>query len=212
MKIAPGSRLLLIGDSVTDCGRRRPVGEGSPSALGDGYVAQVAAGLGPVRAERPIHVINMGISGHTVRDLAARWEGDVLALKPDWLSVMIGINDVWRQFDGRDPSAAVMPKEFERTYRSLVVRSPPGLKRLVLMTPFYVQTLRTDPMRRRMDEYGAIVRRLAADEGALLIDTQAALDRALERSDYAALAADRVHPTPAGHAILARAFLDGVEA
>ncbi len=81
---------------------------------------------------------------------------------------------------------------------------------LVLMTPYYVQDLRTDPMRRRMDEYGAIVRRLAADHGALLVDTQAALDRALERTEYVALAADRVHPTPAGHAVLARAFLDAV--
>lgn len=75
MEIAAGSRLLLIGDSVTDCGRRRPIGEGSPSALGDGYASQVAAGLAPRYPARPIRVINMGISGDTVRDLAVRWEG-----------------------------------------------------------------------------------------------------------------------------------------
>jgi lysophospholipase L1-like esterase len=212
MTLPPGTRLLLIGDSVTDCGRRRPIGEGSPSALGDGYVSQVAAALAPARGECPPHVINMGISGNTVRDLAMRWDGDVLALRPDWLSIMIGINDVWRQFDGRDPSSAVMPEEFGRTYRSLVVRTLPAVKGLILMTPYYVQTLRTDPMRRRMDEYGAMVRKLAAEHGALLVDTQAALDHALEGTDYVALAADRVHPTPAGHAILARAFLDAVGA
>lgn len=103
-----------------------------------------------------------------------------------------------------------MPEEFEETYRRLIVRALPALQRLVLMTPYYVEDSRTDPMRRRMDEYGAIVRRLAADHGALLVDTQAALDRALARGDYRAFAADRIHPTPAGHAILARAFLDGV--
>jgi lysophospholipase L1-like esterase len=208
MAIPPGTRLLFIGDSVTDCGRSRPVGEGSLAALGRGYVAVVDAALAPLHPERPIHVMNTGISGNTVRDLAARWDDDVLALAPDWLSVMIGINDVWRQFDGRDPAAAVMPDEFARTYEELVRGSIPRVSRLVMMSPFYVQGARTDPMRRRMDEYGAIVRELAGRHGALFVDTQAALDRALERCDFASLAEDRVHPTEAGHAILARAFLD----
>jgi lysophospholipase L1-like esterase len=210
MEISPGARLLFIGDSVTDCGRLRPVGEGSRSALGEGYVAAVDAALVPAHPARPIRIVNMGISGNTVRDLASRWDADVLALAPDWLSIMIGINDVWRQFDGRDDAAAVPPDEFARTYEGLIVRSLPRLKRLVLLSPFYVQSSRTDPIRRRMDEYGGIVRGLAARHGALLVDTQAALDGALGRMDYAAIAGDRVHPTPAGHAILARAFLDSI--
>ena len=210
MDIAPGTRLLFIGDSVTDCDRLRPVGEGTRAALGKGYVAAVNAAFLPLQLEPPIRIINMGVSGNTVRDLALRWDTDALAPGPDWLSVMIGINDVWRQFDGRDPSAAVMPGEFARTYEGLVTRSLPSLKRLVLMTPYYVQPSRTDPMRRRMDEYAAIVRDLAARHGALLVDTQAAFDRALERSEYTSIAADRVHPTHEGHAVIARAFLRAV--
>ncbi len=210
MEITAGTRLLFIGDSVTDCDRSRPVGEGSRPALGHGYVAEVDAVLAPFHPKSPVHVINMGISGNTIRDLASRWDADVQALRPDWLSVMIGINDVWRQFDGIEIAAAVMPDEFARTYESLIARSLPRLRGLVLMTPYYVQRSRTDPMRRRMDEYGAIVRDLAARHGVVLVDTQAALDRALEQEGYESIAGDRVHPTPAGHAIIARAFLDSI--
>jgi len=207
LKIAPGARLLFAGDSVTDCGRLRPVGEGPPPALGDGYVARIDAALAPLHPGRPVRVLNMGVSGDTVRDLAARWDRDVGALRPDWLCVMIGINDVWRHFDGVDPSAAVPPEEFARTYEGLIRRAPPRLARLVLMAPFYAQASRADPMRRRTDQYGAIVRALADAHGALFVDTQADVDRAIAPGDYRAVAADRVHPTAEGHAILARAFL-----
>lgn len=209
MKIAPGSRLLFIGDSVTDCDRARPIGAGSRDALGKGYVAEIDAALGTKAGKAAIQVTNMGISGNTVRNLAERWETDVIELKPDWLSVMIGINDVWRQFDARKAVAAeaVMPDEFERTYDRLITRVRPGLKGLVLMSPFYVQDLRSDPMRGRMDEYGAIVSGLSKKHGATFVDVQAAIDAALEWTDSTLIAGDRVHPTPEGHRILARAFL-----
>jgi lysophospholipase L1-like esterase len=210
VKLKPGTRLLFIGDSVTDCGRARPVGAGSRGALGDGYVAKIAALLALPHSEPTIRITNMGISGNTVRDLAGRWETDVLALNPDWLSVMIGINDVWRQFDARNDAAIVAPDEFRRTYGELIGRTRPGLKGLVLMSPYYVQSLRTDPMRLRMDEYTGIVRELAAQHQALFVDVQAAIDAALARTDYAAVAADRVHPTPEGHRLLARAFVAAV--
>jgi lysophospholipase L1-like esterase len=210
VKIRPGSRLVFIGDSVTDCGRLRPRGEGSPASLGQGYVALVAEAVESQRPNPPITLTNMGISGNTVRDLASRWDSDVLALKPDWLSVMIGINDVWRQFDGIDNAAAVMPEEFERTYDGLIRRTSPLLKELVLMTPYFMQKSKTVPMRRRMDEYGTIVRELARKHSALLVDTQAAFDSAMEGNAFEALAPDRVHPSPLGHAVLAQAFLDAI--
>jgi lysophospholipase L1-like esterase len=210
VRITPGSRLLFIGDSVTDCDRARPIGAGSRAALGRGYVAEVDIVMAASPEKPAVRLTNMGISGDTVRDLARRWETDVLALRPEWLSIMIGINDVWRQFDGRDAAAAVFPEEFRRTYDGLVGRVLPHLKGLLLLSPFYVQTLRTDPMRSRMDEYGAIVRELAAKHGAQFVDVQAALDAALSNRDYGSIAGDRVHPTQEGHRILARAFLDAV--
>lgn len=101
MKIEPGSKLLFIGDSITNGGRNLNLpGEGrTDDAYGSGYVLFVKSLLESTCPDSRIRVVNSGISGHTVRDLAARWQADVLDFRPDWLSVMIGINDVWRQFD-----------------------------------------------------------------------------------------------------------------
>ena len=210
MKLSPRSRLVMIGDSVTDCDRARPVGEGHPDALGHGYVADIAALLMAVYPARSVRVTNMGISGNTVRDLAARWETDVLALKPDWLTVMIGINDVWRQFDAVRQAEAVPPEEFARTYDGLLIHTRAQLKGLVLMTPYYIEPSSTNTMRQRMNEYGAIIKQLATEHDAICVDTQAAFDRALAHHPAAAFSADRVHPNRIGHMILARAFLNAV--
>jgi lysophospholipase L1-like esterase len=180
-------------------------------ATGRGYVTLVDAFLQSSYPELGIRVVNMGVSGNTVRDLAARWETDVTNRRPDWLSVMIGINDVWRQFDTpfiRDWH--VLPDEYESTLRDLVRRTVPSVKGLVLMTPFYLEPNRSDAMRARMDEYGNIVRNIAKECGTLLVDTQAAFDKVLRHLYPGSLAWDRVHPTQAGHMVLARAFLDAV--
>ena len=112
----------MIGDSITDVGRARPIGEGrADDALGRGYVMMVDALLGAVYPERLIRVINMGVSGNTTRDLKARWQKDVLDLKPDWLSIMIGANDVWRQYDSpKQTEGHVLIDEYERNLSELV--------------------------------------------------------------------------------------------
>jgi len=209
MRIEKGSRLVMIGDSITDCGRAQPVGEGG--GLGTGYVMFVEAVLGAARPDLAIRVTNVGTSGNTVRDLAARWQRDVLDLAPGWLSVLIGINDVWRQFDcPRCPEIHVALDEYERTLDDLVGRARPGLKGLILMTPYFIEPDREEPMRARMDRYGAAVRKLAARHDAILVDTQAAFDEVLAVCHPMTLAGDRVHPNPTGHMILARAFLKAV--
>jgi lysophospholipase L1-like esterase len=211
LQIAANAKLLMIGDSITDAERARPVGEGLFGAIGKGYVAQVDALLGSAYANRQIRVVNMGSSGNTVRDLKARWQQDVIAQNPDWLSVMIGINDVWRQFDlPRQKEIHVPPDEYERTLDELVAQTKPRLKGLVLMTPFHIEALREDAMRARMDAYGAAVKRLAQKHGLLVVDMQAAYDRVLKHVHSAALAWDRVHPNHIGHMLMARAFLDAV--
>lgn len=212
MRIEAGSRLLMIGDSVTDCGRAHPVGEGLFDALGKGYVAYVSGLLDLRYPERRIRITNMGTSGHTVRDLAARWTRDVLDLAPDWLSVLIGINDVWRQFDlPLQVEQHVPPEEYEATLDALAAAASPTLKGLVLMAPFYLEPNPRDAMRARMDEYGQAVRRVAERHGAIFVDTQARFDAFLAHRYPASIAWDRVHPNTTGHLLLARAFLDVVE-
>jgi lysophospholipase L1-like esterase len=211
MKLEQGAKLVMIGDSITDTGRKRPVGEGSNADIGNGYVAIVDAMLQTVYPELGIRVVNMGTSGNTVLDLKDRWDTDVLELKPDWLTIMIGINDVWRQFDMPfQKETHVGIETYERELRALVQRTKPQLEGLVLMTPFYIEPNPEDAMRARMDEYGAVVKRIAIEEGAIFVDTQAAFEPLLNHMYPAALCWDRVHPSMPGHMTLAKAFLDAI--
>lgn len=201
----------MIGDSITDCGRAQPVGEGLFNAHGSGYVSMVAALLGATYPDHPVRVVNMGTSGNTVLDLQRRWQTDVLDLKPEWLSVMIGINDVWRQFDlPQQTEAHVDLGTYERVYDELLTATRPHLQGLVLATPFYIERLKQDAMRERMDAYGEAVRRLAERHDAILVDTQAAFDRVTEHLYPATLAWDRVHPNATGTAVIAKAFLNAI--
>ncbi len=213
MTIQPHSKIVFIGDSITDCDRARPHGEAEGGGLGNGYVQYVNALLGSVYPQRAIRVVNNGTSGNTVLDLKARWDKDVLSLQPDWLSVMIGINDVWRQFDASEkPETHVLPQEYETTLRELIesAKSSTRLHGLVVMTPFFIETNRDDAMRQRMDEYGVIAKKIAHESDAIFVNTQAAFDRVLEHTAPSSLAGDRVHPSSVGHMILARAWLQAV--
>ena len=209
MKISPESRVVMIGDSITDCGRARDAAEGDPEVLGNGYVAITNALVAVEGAARKIVMINRGISGDTIKDLEARWDRDVLELRPDWLTVMIGVNDVWREFDERASmrALAVSPSEYERIYDALLTRARPQLRGLVLLAPFHVQPDRTDPMRSKVEAFAAIVKRLAARHGAFFVDTQAAFDWMLFHVGVTQLAPDHVHPTLLGHTVIANALL-----
>jgi lysophospholipase L1-like esterase len=212
MKLQKHCKLVMIGDSITDAGRAQPVGEGLGETLGRGYVSLIDSLLGAAYPDLGIRVVNMGNSGNNVRDLQTRWQTDVLDLKPDWLSVMIGTNDVWRQFDlPRQPETHVLPDEYERTLDTLIAQAAPTVPGLVLMTPFYIEPNPADAMRARMDEYGAIVRRLSEKHGTLFADTQAAFDAVLTTYYPATLGWDRVHPTQVGHMVIARAFLKAID-
>ena len=212
MKIPPNSTLLLIGDSITDCGRARHSANTFENALGNGYVGLLHALLTATNPQQTIRIINMGTSGDTVQDLAVRWNTDVLAFYPDWLSIMIGINDVWRQFDPLLRTEwQVSLDEYASILERLVRLTLPQLKGLVLMTPYLIEPDHTDPMRAMMDRYGGVVRQLAEQYHAVFVDTQAAFDQVLMEVDPMALAPDRVHPNLVGHMILARAFFRAVE-
>jgi lysophospholipase L1-like esterase len=211
MIIPPHSKLLMIGDSITDCGRARPVGEARKDGLGNGYVNIVNGIINSTSPDHPIRVMNTGTSGDTVRDLKARWQTDVLDLKPDWLSIKIGINDVWRHFSAPLLSEIHVPmEEYSSTLEELITRTRPSLKGLILMTPYFIESNRSDPLRIKMDQYGDVVRKLAAKYSAVLVDTQVAFDQALLKMHPMELAADRIHPQTTGHCILARAFLKAI--
>jgi len=211
MIFAPKSKLVMIGDSITDCERARPIGEGLFGAVGRSYVSFIEGFLTAIHPAHAIRVVNMGNSGDTVLNLQARWQTDVVDLKPDWLSIMIGVNDVWRQFDlPRQTEIHVGLNAYEITLLSLATKTRPQLQGLIIMAPFYLEPNREDPMRARMDEYGAIARSVAQKTDALFIDTQAAFEPVLAHMHANAIAWDRVHPNLTGHAVIARAFLNAI--
>lgn len=211
MLIGAHQKLVIIGDSVTDCGRSRPVAEGLFDPLGRGYPNFVNALLTARYPGLGIRVVNMGCGGDRVRELDKRWQTDVLDLEPDWLSINIGINDVWRQFDVPCITEEhVGLEEYGATLERLVAKTRPSLKGLVLMTPHFLEPCRSDAMRARMDQYGDVVRGLAGKYDARLADTQAAFDELLRHMHPSAIAWDRIHPNQVGQMVMARAFLDAI--
>lgn len=208
MQLSANQTLLFIGDSITDCGRDRPLG--ARAGLGNGYVALVNAMLGAATPQDRIRVLNTGISGNRVTDLLDRWESDVIAHQPDWLSIMIGINDVWRQFDNDLAPDQVDIETYESVYRQLLEQTRPRLQGLVLISPFFIEPNRQEPVRQRMDAYGAVVARLAKDFDAVFVDAQAAFDQYLQHRSNQSLGWDRIHPNLTGHMVIARAFLQAL--
>jgi len=209
MKIHDGQSILFTGDSITDCGRVRPVGTGA--GLGDGYVALVDSLLAAWYPERRIRVLNTGINGNRVIDLETRWQTDVLGLAPDWLSVMIGINDVWRQFDNQHDPDQVTIERYETTYRYLLEQTRQGLNGLILMTPYLIEPNLSDSMRERMDAYGMVVEQLACEFDAVFVNVQSAFDLYLTHRPAQSLCDDRVHPNKTGHMIIALSLLTAIQ-
>lgn len=214
MKILAGKRIVFIGDSITSAARDFALGgEGAgQNAYGDGYVRVVKSMIEAFYPERRIRVTNRGIGGNTIRHMAARWADDVLALNPDWLSVMIGINDVWRQFDSpMQKEIHVYPEEYLTTYRNILQQVRPRLEGLVICSPYVIDDNPNDPMRRRMDEYREMSALIAREFDAIYVDAQAPFDAYLNHQHSNHLCADRIHPSSTGHMLIARAWLDALD-
>lgn len=200
-----GQRIVFIGDSITDCGRRDVA-----APYGDGYMSLVRAFVTASHPHLGLTWVNRGVGGDTTRDLKARWESDAVDERPDWLSVKIGINDVWRAF-GDHPEDAVPIDEYEATLRELLRRAVEATGcRLILAEPYLIEPDRAEPQRAQSDRYREVVRRLAAEFDAVLVPTQDAFDRVLASTAPTDWADDRVHPNLPGHAVIAQEFLAAI--
>lgn len=205
--IENNATVLFQGDSITDAGRNRQ----DPKALGTGYAMMAAAGFSARYPEMNVTFLNRGISGNRARDLETRWKEDCLDLKPTWLSIMIGINDTWRAFDSKDPTPT---EAYEKSYRNILQQAMKTLKpKLVLIEPFLLPV----PEDRRkwradLDPRITVVRDLAREFKAILVPMDGLFAAASTRRECAFWAADGVHPSPAGHALIAQAWLRAVRA
>lgn len=202
-------KIIFIGDSVTDCGREA-FGEGILQ-VGTGYVQQVQTVLDAQCPELSLRIINKGTSGNTIRDIKTRWEQDVLAHSPGWVCLMVGINDVWRQFDCPNRlELHVSLEEYTATLEELVAQTLPRVKGMLLMSPVYIEPNLREPLRAMLDTYQAAMRSVAKKHGLVYVDAQASFDRYLQHRHSSAISWDRIHPNPVGHMILATALLNHI--
>lgn len=210
MLFSQGDKIIFAGDSVTDA-EKGPTGEGLFGALGKGYVSNIAGTFDALYPELDLRVVNRGVSGNSIRELAARWETDVLEANPDWVAVMIGVNDVWRRFDvPHIKEAHLTVNEYKETLTELIERTLPKVKGMILMTPYYLEPNRNDPMRAELDLRGDIVRELAKCYALPLVDTQEAFDRWMTHGYSAQITWDRVHPNYIGCALIEKAFMNAI--
>jgi lysophospholipase L1-like esterase len=197
---------LFQGDSITDCGRDRGA-EAQPNhnqALGPGYAGKIAGGLLADYPSRGLSTFNRGISGNRVVDLYARWKNDGVNLKPDVLSILIGVNDTWHEFNWQN---GVELDRYEQVYRMLLQYTLKKLPKvnLVLCEPFVLPTgVVTPDWVAEMDGRREIVARLAREFGTVFVPFQKMFNEAMKEAPAEYWTADGVHPTPAGHARMAK--------
>ena len=136
------------------------------------------------------------------------WAEDVLSLKPDWVSVCIGVNDVWRQFDSPAiADAAVMPDEYEKNIEQMIEKVKGKVKGIFILSPYYMEPNREDMMRKRMDEYVDVCKKLAKKHGCIFVDFQKMYENYCKVRHSSYIAWDRVHPNQVGATLMAREFL-----
>lgn len=204
-----GDKIVFAGDSVTDMGSGQPVGEDVLDGLGQGYVRIIANVLTAYAPELNITIFNSGISGNTSRDLSRRYERDVISLNPDWVSICIGINDVWRHFDSPDkPEIHVKIEEYEQNVESMITSIKNKVKGVLLLSPYYMETDRENAMRAKMDEYGAICKKLADKHNCIFVDFQKMYDEFSKIRHLSCLSADKVHPNQKGSTLMAKNVLE----
>ena len=203
--------ILFQGDSITDCGRG--------NALGTGYPLLVTAELGAANPEK-FAFYNRGISGNRIVDVYARIKADIINLKPDYMSLLIGVNDIWHELASQN---GVDPDKFEMVYGLLldeIKAALPDMK-ILLLEPFCLNGTATDnteenpnkwvQFRTGVEERAARVKALAARYKLVFVPLQEAFDKAAETIPTNYWLVDGVHPSPMGHTLIKNAWLEGFQ-
>jgi lysophospholipase L1-like esterase len=207
IELKPNSSIVFIGDSITDADRL----ELAYRPYGYGYVHFVAYSLLAKYSEYNLSIINTGISGDTIRDLNYRWERDCLNHKPDILSVLIGINDVFRLYTGR-PDEAVLLDEYQLTYKRLLslVKEKYNCQ-LILIEPFMFCDDKTNPAYETLQQYIHAVRALAEKFDAVLVPLQELIDIKIKKVPPEKFSDDMVHPYVWAHAWIAQQWFEATK-
>lgn len=201
--------ILFQGDSITDAGRNRSRENNvnDSAALGKGYAYLTAAQLLADRAGDGLKIYNRGISGNKVFQLADRWDKDCLNLKPDVLSILIGVNDIWHALNGKYDGTV---EKYENDYRALLERTRRALPnvKLVICEPFVLRCGAVDEKWfPEFDRYRASARRISKEFNTLFVPFQSMFNEACKQAPPDYWAADGVHPTMAGASLMAQTWV-----
>ena len=201
---ANGTVVLFQGDSITDAGRNRASADAnSAGALGSGYPLLVASAVLAARPGGTLRFYNRGISGNKVPDLQQRWTTDTIDLKPAVLSILIGVNDFWHKLDHGYNGTV---QDYEQQYNALLDATREALPRvhLIVLEPFVLRTGAVDARWfPEFDQRRAAAARVAARARATFVPLQTVFNQQTRATPPEYWASDGVHPTPAGHAVIA---------
>ncbi len=205
--------ILFQGDSITDAGRKRDDAKPNDAgSLGRGYAFIAAAALLEKHADKNLQIYNKGISGNKVYQLAERWDADCLDIKPDVLSILIGVNDFWHTLNGNYNGTV---QKYRDDFKALLTRTKDKLPdvKLIIGEPFAVNGVKAvdNKWYPAFDEYRQSAREIAASFGAVLIPYQTVFDKAQKTAPGVYWTGDGVHPSIAGAALMAAAWQEAIK-
>ncbi|WP_431213769.1 SGNH/GDSL hydrolase family protein [Puia sp. P3] len=205
--------ILFQGDSITDWGRdKTKMGANASNALGSGYPLIITAELLQMYPGLQLQVYNKGISAQKVFQLAERWDTDCLDIKPNILTILIGVNDFWHTLTGGYKGTI---ETYRTDYRKLLDRTMKALPavRLILMEPYAVKDVKAvdEKWYPAFDEYRMAAKEIASEYKAVFIPLQSIFDKAEEKAPGSYWTIDGVHPSVAGEGLIAKAWLEAVK-
>ena len=213
LSLPKGTTILFQGDSITDAGRdKKNQIANQQKALGAGYAWMAASHLLIKNPQLNLTIHNRGISGNKVHQLANRWDKDCLDLKPDILSIMIGVNDIWHGLNGKYEGTV---KTYEDDFLSLMERTRKALPKtqFVICEPF---VLRCGAVNEKwfpeFDRYRAAARKVADQNNATFVPFQSMFDEAVQYAPPKHWAGDGVHPSSHGASLMAHFWTQSVQA
>jgi lysophospholipase L1-like esterase len=214
VSIDHGDVILFQGDSITDSGRgnRNAISPNNTGALGNGYAFMAASQLLLNNPGKDLAIYNKGVSGNKVFQMADRWDADTLAIKPNILSIHIGVNDYWHTLGGGYTGTI---ETYIADYKKLLDRTKAALPdvKLIICEPFGVLGVKsvTDAWYPTFDLFKKAAREIAAEYNAPFVPYQAAFDKAITQAPPTYWTGDGVHPSIAGAALMAHTWLEAVK-
>lgn len=202
-------KILFQGDSITDCGRDREFDR----SMGTGYATNVAQSLGydyPGQYE----FINRGIGGNRIVDVYARIKRDIINIVPDYMSLLIGVNDTWHEFDFQN---GVETDKFEKIYDMLISEIKEALPniKIIILEPYLMIGRATEnkfnEFKADVLEKASVAKKIAAKHNLKFVPLQEKFDAMEKIVSEPYWTTDGVHPANPGHELIAREWIKAFE-